>query len=84
MNAVCPGTINSGRLSYWERARAEDEGVSLEEFRAQILETASSATPLGCVAESKDIANMVGFLASEEASFITGQAYNANGGVLFH
>jgi NAD(P)-dependent dehydrogenase (short-subunit alcohol dehydrogenase family) len=30
------------------------------------------------------VANMVGFLASEEAAFITGQAYNVNGGLLFH
>jgi NAD(P)-dependent dehydrogenase (short-subunit alcohol dehydrogenase family) len=30
------------------------------------------------------VANMVAFLASEEANFITGQAYNVNGGLLFH
>ena len=29
-------------------------------------------------------ANMVAFLAGEDASFITGQAYNVNGGQLFH
>ena len=84
VNAVCPGPIDSGRLSYWERARAEETGVTLEELRAQIVEEAGIRTPLGRVADPQDIAKMVAFLVSEDASFITGQAYNVNGGLLFH
>ena len=33
---------------------------------------------------SEDVANLVAFLASDEACFITGQGYNVNGGLLFH
>ncbi len=84
VNAVCPGPINTDRLSYWERAKAEEAGMPLEEFRAKVVKDAGQATPLGRIAESEDIANMVGFLASEAACFITGQAYNVNGGLLFH
>jgi NAD(P)-dependent dehydrogenase (short-subunit alcohol dehydrogenase family) len=84
VNAVCPGPINTDRLSYWERAKAEEEGIPLEEFRAKIVKDAGQATPLGRIAESEDVAKMVGFLASEEAGFVTGQAYNVNGGLLFH
>jgi NAD(P)-dependent dehydrogenase (short-subunit alcohol dehydrogenase family) len=84
VNAVCPGPINTDRLSYWERAKAEEEGIPLEEFRAKIVKEAGQVTPLGRIAEAEDVANMVGFLASEEACFITGQAYNVNGGLLFH
>jgi NAD(P)-dependent dehydrogenase (short-subunit alcohol dehydrogenase family) len=84
VNAVCPGPINTDRLSYWERARAEEEGIPLEDFRARIVKEAGQATPLGRIAEPEDVANMVSFLASEEAAFITGQAYNVNGGLLFH
>jgi NAD(P)-dependent dehydrogenase (short-subunit alcohol dehydrogenase family) len=84
VNAVCPGPINTDRLSYWERARAEEEGIPLENFRARIVKEAGQATPLGRIAEAEDVANMVSFLASEEAAFITGQAYNVNGGLLFH
>jgi len=84
VNAVCPGPINTDRLSYWERAQAEEADMPLEEFRARIVKEAGQATPLGRIAESEDVANLVGFLASEEACFITGQAYNVNGGLLFH
>jgi NAD(P)-dependent dehydrogenase (short-subunit alcohol dehydrogenase family) len=84
VNAVCPGPINTDRLSYWERARAEEEGIPLEDFRARIVKEAGQATPLGRIAEAEDVANMVSFLASEDAAFITGQAYNVNGGLLFH
>ena len=84
VNAVCPGPINTDRMSYWERDRAEELGISQEEFRGRIVEEAGRSTPLGRIAESEDIANMVAFLASEDANFITGQAYNVNGGLLFH
>jgi len=39
---------------------------------------------LGRIAEAEDVANVVAYLASDEANFITGQAYNVNGGLLFH
>lgn len=84
VNAVCPGTVNTDRLNYWEQAQARAKGIPLEEFRAQIVASSSRATPLGRIAESEDVANLVAFLASEDASFITGQAYNVNGGSLFH
>lgn len=84
VNAICPGPINSNRLSYWEQSKAQEQGMSLEEFRATIVDAAARATPLGRIAEPEDVANMAAFLASDEASFITGQAYNVNGGLLFH
>ena len=84
VNAVCPGTVNTDRLNYWEQAQAKAQGVAPTEFRAQIVAAGAKATPLGRVAESEDVANLVAFLASDEANFITGQAYNVNGGALFH
>ncbi len=84
VNAVCPGPINTDRMSYWERDRAAEREVPLEELRSGIVRDAAERTPLGRIAEAEDVANMVAFFTSEEASFITGQAYNVNGGLLFH
>jgi NAD(P)-dependent dehydrogenase (short-subunit alcohol dehydrogenase family) len=84
VNAVCPGPVNTDRLSYWEQAQAREQGLSIEEFRSRLVAEKAKATPLGRIAESEDVANLVVFLASEKASFITGQAYNVNGGLLFH
>lgn len=84
VNAVCPGPVNTDRLSYWERTQAEAQGLSLEALRAQIVQEAGQRTPLGRIAEPEDVAHMVAFLASEGAGFITGQGYNVNGGMLFH
>lgn len=84
VNAVCPGPINSGRLSYAEQARAEELGMALEDYRAQLVQEMGQRNPLGRIAESEDVAHLVAFLASDEANYITGQGYNVNGGLLFH
>ena len=56
----------------------------MEEFRSQVVEEADRRTPMGRIAEPEDLANMVAFLASDDAGFVTGQAYKVNGGLLFH
>ena len=84
VNAVCPGPINTDRMSYWERDQAAERGITQEEFRSQIVQNSAESTPLGRIAEAEDVANLVAFLAGNDASFITGQAYNVNGGLLFH
>ena len=57
---------------------------SLEEFGSQVLEKGTQASPRGRIAGSKDVANMVTLLASDNARFVTGEAYNLNGGLLFN
>ena len=84
VNAVCPGPINTDRMSYWERDKAQELGITQEEFRSQVVDSSAQGTPLGRIAEPEDVANMVAFLAGDDASFITGQSYNVNGGQLFH
>ena len=89
VNAVCPGSVNTdrytgSRLNDVEKAEAQELNITLEEFASKLVAGQGRAVPLGRIAEPEDIANMVAFLASEEACFITGQAYNVNGGELFH
>ncbi|MER2534080.1 MAG: SDR family NAD(P)-dependent oxidoreductase [Rhizobiaceae bacterium] len=84
VNAVCPGPVNSDRVSYAERALAAAEGLPVETIRARVVAEAAKQVPLGRIAESEDVAHLVAFLAGPNASFITGQAYNVNGGTIFH
>ena len=66
VNAVAPGFINTAMTQ------------SLNESQQQ---TILSQIPLGRMGEAEDIANAVAFLASEEASYITGTVLHVNGGM---
>jgi 3-oxoacyl-[acyl-carrier protein] reductase len=66
-NAVAPGFI--------ETAMTEVLG---EEFK----QSAAKQIPLGRVGSPADVASAVAFLASDEASYITGHVLNVNGGML--
>jgi 3-oxoacyl-[acyl-carrier protein] reductase len=66
VNAICPGSANTDMP---RRHRSE------EEVMARL-----NATPLGHVLEPEDIVGPILFLASDAASYITGQAYNVNCG----
>jgi len=76
VNAICPGLINTEMLRSWWRQRSTDKGISFQEVEKEFL----SKIPLGRVGMPKDIANLVLFLASEEASYITGESINITGG----
>jgi 2-keto-3-deoxy-L-fuconate dehydrogenase len=74
-NAVCPGTIDTPSLEGRMRARAAAEG-GYEKSRAVFL----ARQPTGRLGRPEEIAAFVVFLASDESSFCTGQAYIADGG----
>ena len=66
VNAVAPGFIKS------DMTDVLDEKL-VEQMKSQI--------PLGQMGEPEDVANMVAFLASDKASYITGQTFHVNGGM---
>jgi 3-oxoacyl-[acyl-carrier protein] reductase len=66
-NAVAPGFIETNMTA-----------VLSEELKQNALKQ----IPLGRVGTPEDVANAVAFLASEEASYITGHVLNVNGGLL--
>jgi NAD(P)-dependent dehydrogenase (short-subunit alcohol dehydrogenase family) len=53
--------------------------VSGQPYEA-VLAAAVAKVPLGRFATPSDVADLVAFLASDEAGFVTGQAYNLTGG----
>lgn len=67
VNAVAPGFINT------------DMTASLSE---KVKEEASKNIPLKRLGDPEDVANLVGFLASDAANYITGQVINVDGGMV--
>ena len=72
--AVCPGSIDTPML----RAAAGVAGGDPDEVVSQW----GAAHPIGRVGTGQDIANAVLFLASEKASFMTGEHVNVDGGYM--
>jgi NAD(P)-dependent dehydrogenase (short-subunit alcohol dehydrogenase family) len=72
-NAVCPGVVDT-QLTREFLERAEDPDGLLAEYAA--------AAPMNRLGTPREIANCILFLASEEASFVTGAALVADGGTL--
>jgi 3-oxoacyl-[acyl-carrier protein] reductase len=70
VNAIAPGTTDTAQPRY---------GMSEEELQA-----VGRQVPLGRMAIPDDIAHMAVFLASEEASHITGQTMHVNGGAYLY
>jgi sorbitol-6-phosphate 2-dehydrogenase len=78
VNAVCPGNLLDGTL--WQQSLYEQYakkwGLSPEEVRKKYEEQ----VPLGRGCTYEDVGNVVVFLASDESSYMTGQAINVTGG----
>jgi 3-oxoacyl-[acyl-carrier protein] reductase len=78
VNAVCPGWTLTERVKELARDAAEKTGKTPE---AIISEWAESI-PLKRLAKPEEIANLVVFLASEKASYITGAVIQVDGGFI--
>jgi NAD(P)-dependent dehydrogenase (short-subunit alcohol dehydrogenase family) len=72
VNAVAPGTINTERV---QRLPEEPGGP-------EYLEAVKAAHPMGRLGEPSEVAKAILFLASDEASFITGAILPVDGGFL--
>lgn len=78
VNAVCPGWTLTRRVEELAKAKAEESGKSYEEF----VSDWEKNIPLRRLAQPKEIANLVVFLASERASYITGAVIQVDGGLI--
>ncbi|HEY2904948.1 MAG TPA: SDR family NAD(P)-dependent oxidoreductase [Vicinamibacterales bacterium] len=76
VNAICPGWVDTEMAASGMRMGAELSGTTFEEFRRQAI----GAVPIDRIIQPEEVATLVKFLASPEASAITGQTYNICGG----
>ena len=72
--AICPGTIDSAMVREIARREGGDIEANIRRYGA--------AHPLGRIGTPKDIGAAAVFLASDDASFITGEALNVDGGYM--
>jgi len=72
VNCVCPGEIDTPMF----RQEAKARNKPVEEYRKELCE----CHPIGRLGVPKEVANAVLFLASDDASFITGTAFSVDGG----
>ena len=81
VNVICPGATvpenpeHAGELSMWK-------GDMAQVFTPEVQEKAAKAYPLRRLGKPQDIANVAVFLASDAASFITGQTISVSGGYM--
>jgi 2-dehydro-3-deoxy-L-fuconate 4-dehydrogenase len=76
-NAVCPGTIESPSLGERITAVSQQSGRSLDAVRQGFV----ARQPMGRLGTPEEVAWLVLFLASDEASYITGQTHLVDGGM---
>ena len=77
VNAVCPGFVKTGMQSREIEWESRLRNLSAQ----QVVDEYVSQTPLGRLEEPEDVADVVVFLCSNKARFMTGQGINVTGGV---
>jgi 3-oxoacyl-[acyl-carrier protein] reductase len=75
VNVVAPGRIDTERIAELDHANAQKSGKSIEDVRKASV----ASIPLGRLGRPEELANLVVFLASQSASYITGQAITVDG-----
>ena len=78
VNNVCPGWTATERVGEIVAARASQAGHTPEEIEAAIV----GSIPLGRMARPDEFADVVAFLVSERASYVTGATIPIDGGIV--
>jgi 3-oxoacyl-[acyl-carrier protein] reductase len=77
-NIVLPGRIATERITFLDRARAEREGVSVDRIAAD----SAASIPIGRYGKPEEYGDVVAFLASARAAYLTGSVIRVDGGLI--
>lgn len=78
VNTVCPGRIETDRVTELDQARAKQQGTSQEAVQKAYVEQ----IPLGRYGAPEEFAKVVAFLASEANTYMTGSVFMVDGGLV--
>jgi len=76
-NAICPGTIESPSLEERIATLSKQTGRSIQDVRQSFIDR----QPMGRLGTAQEVAGLAVFLASDDASYITGQPHLVDGGM---
>jgi meso-butanediol dehydrogenase / (S,S)-butanediol dehydrogenase / diacetyl reductase len=80
VNCVCPGIVDTEMWAKIER----EAGAVLGFGPGELTQSRLNTIALGRLEKPEDVGDAVAFLCSDDARYITGQAINVEGGILFH
>ena len=77
-NIVLPGRVATARITYLDEQKAHRLGKTVEDVSAE----STRAIPLGRYGKPEEYADVVAFLASRRASYVTGSVIRIDGGLI--